>query len=95
MPDEKDSIDYNDIRVILGLEWTALSGRNGFFEIGYAWNRELVYVSRNPVNFNPNDAVMLRAGVSSKNVFSAELRVRQPTDDPPDDTLSLRLGGSF
>jgi hypothetical protein len=50
--------------VILGTEWTALSGMNGFFEIGYVFNREIVYVSRNPVNFNPKETMMLRAGLA-------------------------------
>ena len=62
--DPKDSVDYNDIRVILGTEWTTLGGMNGFFEIGYVFQREIVYVSRVPVNFNPENTLMLRAGVA-------------------------------
>ncbi len=45
---EEDSVDLNDMRIVLGLEW----GRNemlrqghrvAFFEGGYAFNRELIY----------------------------------------------------
>ena len=61
---EKDSVDYNDIRINLGLEWTSLSGRNGFAEIAYVLNRELVYASNDPVNYNLTDTLMFRTGVS-------------------------------
>ena len=61
---EKDSVDYNDVRVNLGLEWTSLSGRNGFLEIAYVLNRELVYASNDPVNYNLTDTLMFRTGVS-------------------------------
>ncbi|OHB78863.1 MAG: hypothetical protein A2W31_14945 [Planctomycetes bacterium RBG_16_64_10] len=61
---DQDSVDYNDIRAILGLEWTTLSRMNGFFEIGYVFEREIVYVSQVPVNFNPDDTIMLRAGLA-------------------------------
>lgn len=58
----EDSYDYNDIRVILGLEWVGLTGLAGHFEVGYVFNRELVYLSGTTIK--PNDTVMLRAGLS-------------------------------
>ncbi len=61
---EKDSVDYNDVRINLGLEWTSLAGRNGFVEIAYVLNRELVYASNDPVNYNLTDTLMFRTGAS-------------------------------
>lgn len=63
----EDSIDMNDIRVLLGLEWgrsdLIRSGRRiGFFEAGYVFERELEY------RYSPNDNItndatfVLRAG---------------------------------
>lgn len=63
----KDSIDINDIRVLLGLEW----GRNdmmrdgrriGFAEIGYAFDRELLYKRRPADNLDLQDNFVLRIG---------------------------------
>jgi hypothetical protein len=63
----EDSIDINDIRIMLGLEF----GRNeqlragqrvGFIEAGYAFNRELIYRIRPQDNLDPSDAFVLRAG---------------------------------
>ncbi len=63
-----DSIDINDIRVVLGLEW----GRNeqmregrrvGFFEIGYAFDRELLYKNAPLDNLDLQDTFMFRAGI--------------------------------
>jgi hypothetical protein len=58
-----DSIDYNDIRVMLGFDWIALSGLRGFIETGYAFDREIIYTKAPPPNFDPDDTFMLRAGV--------------------------------
>ena len=59
-----DSVDYNDIRVILGLEWTTLSGLRGLFEVGYVFDREILYAARPPArSFKPEDTVMLRGGI--------------------------------
>ena len=59
-----DQVDINDLRVIAGLEWFALSGRRGIFEVGYVFNRELVYASDSPHKFGLDDTVMLRAGLA-------------------------------
>ncbi len=58
------SIDYNDIRVMLGLEWVTQSRIRGHFEIGYVFDREILYVGGTPANFNPRDTVMLRGGLA-------------------------------
>ncbi len=59
----KDDIGYNDIRVMAGLEWTALSGMNGFFEVGYVFDREIRF-QLPPNKLKPKETVMLRAGLS-------------------------------
>jgi len=63
--DYTDSFDYNDIRVMLGMEWIpeTESGRMGFVEVGYVFNRELIYVSLNPPSLELDSTFMVRAGV--------------------------------
>jgi hypothetical protein len=64
----KDSIDLNDIRVTLGLEW----GRNemmrdgrriGFAEVGYVFDRELLYKARPGDNLRLQDTFVVRVGL--------------------------------
>ncbi len=64
----KDSIDINDIRLLLGLEW----GRNdqlrdgrrvGFMEVGYVFNRELLYKNTPADNVDLDDSFVVRAGI--------------------------------
>ncbi|MDX1927539.1 MAG: hypothetical protein SFV81_13540 [Pirellulaceae bacterium] len=63
----KESIDINDIRLLLGLEW----GRNdqmrdgrrvGFLEVGYVFQRELLYKQSPADNLDLQDSIMVRAG---------------------------------
>ncbi len=63
-----ERIDINDYRVTLGIEW----GRNdqlragrriGFFEVGYVFERELLYERSSSDNIRPQDAFMFRLGV--------------------------------
>ncbi len=65
-PEFVDAVDYNDIRVTLGLEWLpeTQSGLRGFFEVGYLFKRELFYVSRNPDTLDLDDTFMLRGGIA-------------------------------
>jgi hypothetical protein len=58
-----DDIDYNDIRVIGGLEFETATQMHGHVEVGYVFDRELLYDSGAPSSFNLDDTVMLRAGV--------------------------------
>ena len=62
-----DSIDLNDIRLLLGFEW----GRNeqirdgrrvGFFEVGYVFKRELEFKYDPVDNIDLQDSLFLRAG---------------------------------
>ena len=64
----KDSIDINDIRLLLGLEW----GRNeqmrdgrrtAFVEAGYVFNRELLYKNQPADNIDLSDSFVVRAGI--------------------------------
>ena len=59
-----DQIDYNDLRAIGGLEWKALSGLRGYFEVGFVFDRQIFYLSGQPPTFDPNETVMLRAGIN-------------------------------
>ncbi|MGC6444234.1 MAG: hypothetical protein ACON4H_16395 [Rubripirellula sp.] len=64
----EDSVDINDLRAILGIEWgpsTALAAgrRSGFLEIGYVFNREVLYRTVPADNFDPDDAFMFRVGI--------------------------------
>jgi hypothetical protein len=63
---ELDQVDYNDIRIALGLDFKRLSGSglNGLMEVGYAFDRELVYRGGNPSTYSPNGTVFLRAGLA-------------------------------
>ncbi|WP_425398434.1 hypothetical protein [Aeoliella sp.] len=58
-----DRIDYNDLRAILGLEFETPTMVRGHFEIGYVFDREILFNSGDPPEFKPDDSVMLRAGL--------------------------------
>ncbi|MBW3595775.1 MAG: hypothetical protein KY475_00710 [Planctomycetes bacterium] len=60
----EDRVDYNDIRVALGLEWFNPYGLKGFVEGGYAFEREVVYVRFPQDNFSPDDTFLIRAGLA-------------------------------
>ncbi len=59
-----DQIDYNDIRVLGGFEWETQTHIRGHIELGYVFDREIVFRSGDPPNFKPDDTIMLRTGVS-------------------------------
>lgn len=59
-----DQFDYNDIRAALGLEWKGLRGWGGFFEVGGAFSREIVYRSTHAAAFKPDPMVFLGAGIT-------------------------------
>ncbi|MFN0019424.1 MAG: hypothetical protein ACKVP0_14255 [Pirellulaceae bacterium] len=58
-----DRIDINDIRVSIGLE-TQGNGLNLFGEVGYVFDRRVVYVTNPADSFNPGNAFMVRLGFS-------------------------------
>lgn len=59
-----DRVDINDIRFSVGLEWTGPRGVTGFFEVGYVFEREVVYVVDPSDSFDPDDTFMIRTGFS-------------------------------
>ena len=64
----EESIDINDLRAVLGMEWgpsnaLAIGRRSGFLEIGYVFNREVLYRTQQADNFDPDDAFMFRIGI--------------------------------
>ena len=59
-----DEIDYNDIRIIYGIEWETQSQARGHVEIGYVFDREILYDRTGaPPKLSLDDTVMVRAGV--------------------------------
>jgi hypothetical protein len=62
-PGGRERIDINDIRVFVGIDWNNLDRFNGLFEIGYAFQREIVVRNHPTENVDPDDTFMLRAGL--------------------------------
>lgn len=58
-----DRFDYNDIRAVLGVEWQTPTQATGHLEVGYAFDRELLFDSQTPSRGKLDDAVMFRAGI--------------------------------
>jgi hypothetical protein len=58
-----DVVELNDIRVLTGLEWFLLNGIRGNMEIGYVFDRHIVYRSGTPTA-HPSDTVLFRAGLT-------------------------------
>ena len=64
----EDQFDLNDLRAILGLEWgfsesIRRGSRTGFAEIGYVFDRELIYRVDPADNLKLDDGVMFRLGL--------------------------------
>jgi hypothetical protein len=57
-----DDIDINDIRAIFGIEWETQTQARGHFEIGYVFNREVVYADTGYGTLDVDDTIMLRLG---------------------------------
>jgi hypothetical protein len=55
-------VDINDIRVTLGLEWEVPNHRTGWLEVGYVFDREVIYAESPADSFSMDDTFMLRAG---------------------------------
>ncbi len=64
----EDSADINELRVLAGFEWGQSDAiragrRTGFFEVGYAFEREIEY-RRNPADdLNLDDGIIFRLGI--------------------------------
>ncbi len=59
----KDEFEYNDIRVMLGLELFTLQGSRAWAEIGYLFEREVRF-RRAPGDFDPGGTILLRSGLA-------------------------------
>jgi hypothetical protein len=62
-------MDINDMRVFLGVELTQSGGtglgkRGAFFEVGYVFEREVVFVAFPADNYSVSETFMLRGGIS-------------------------------
>ncbi len=57
-----DVVDYRDLRLLAGMEWRTPTGFKAHVEVGYAFQRELRFISATP-EFAPDHTVLLRAGV--------------------------------
>ena len=59
-----DTVDMNDIRAMLGVEWRSFSGAKGWIEAGYVFDREVSFQSNTNLTFKPRDTFMLRSGIA-------------------------------
>lgn len=57
-----DLIELNDLRALAGVEWFMLSGLRGNMEIGYVFDRHIIY--RSGPKAHPSDTVLFRGGVT-------------------------------
>jgi len=64
---QTEQVDINDIRIMFGFEWgrsdlLRQGTRTGFAEIGWVFERELVY-KNSGTNMSPNDSFLIRLGI--------------------------------
>jgi len=59
-----DRIDYNDIRVGVGLEFDTPNSCKGLFEVGGAFDREVVYAITNTPPFRPSPTIYVRGALA-------------------------------
>ena len=59
-----DQADINDVRSFLGLEWIGPRRVTGFLEIGYVFDREIVYRSSPNNGLDIEDAFLFRSGLA-------------------------------
>lgn len=59
----KDQADLNDVRAFIGVEWMGNAQVTGFLDLGYVFNRKIVYQSSTS-NLDLSDAIMLRFGIA-------------------------------
>ena len=60
----EDQVDINDVRAFIGYEWIGPRRVTGFFDVGYVFERELVYRSDSLNDVPIQDAVMIRSGIA-------------------------------
>jgi hypothetical protein len=61
-----DDFDYNDLRFAIGLDVLpeTQTGIRGYIEVGYAFDRQLVFRSNDPARFDLTDTVLLGGGIA-------------------------------
>ena len=59
-----DTFDYNDIRVFVGLDTTGPRGLRTTLEVGYVFDRQLIYKSSLPREFDLAETLMVRGTVA-------------------------------
>ncbi len=61
-----DQFDYNDLRFAIGFDFLpeTQNGLRGYLEVGYCFDRQLVFRDISPNTFNMNSAVLLGGGLS-------------------------------
>ena len=59
-----DQVDINDVRAFVGVEWIGPRRVTGFFDFGYAFERELVYASNPSDSLDLQDTLMIRSGLA-------------------------------
>ncbi len=59
-----DRIDYNDIRVGVGLEFDTPNSYKGLFEVGGAFDREVVYATSDTPPFRPSPTIYVRGSLA-------------------------------
>ena len=59
-----DQVDINDVRGFIGLEWMGPRRVTGFVEVGYVFDRELLYLSDPTTKLELKDTFMLRTGLA-------------------------------
>lgn len=65
---DKERFDLNDLRAIVGLEWgfsdaIRAGRRTAFAEVGYVFDRELIYETNSQDDLDIDDGVMFRLGI--------------------------------
>lgn len=65
---DEERVDLNELRAMIGLEWGFSDGirqgrRTAFAEVGYVFDRELVYEDNTGDNLQLDDGVLFRVGI--------------------------------
>ncbi|MCE9547234.1 MAG: hypothetical protein K8T25_17315, partial [Planctomycetia bacterium] len=63
LPPSHDEVEYDDIKIISGIEWTGKLNLKGFVEGGFVWNRKLNYRS-DIGNLDLRNTIMVRGGIA-------------------------------
>ena len=59
-----DQFDYNDIRVLLGIETVGNTRMRAFVETGFLFNRQIVYRTGPPITYDLSESFMFRGGLA-------------------------------